>query len=138
MSQFNDTNYPNAVPVAADYAMFVRDSDGVVRTVTMQQLATLFASLASLNLEVDVISLDTTLSTEQLAIADSAAPIAFTLPDSALNTGRGFRIFNKGVGNLTVSPALGDTIEGGASITLLQYESATLYSDGLGMWSVFG
>ncbi len=135
MSQLNDTNYQNAVALAADYMLFVRDSDGVLRTSTMQQLATLFATLASLNLAVSVVSIDTVLTTQQLLIVNSGGATSQTLPASALNTGRGFRIFNKGAGAVTILPNGSDTIAGGASVVLAQYESVTLYSDGLGMWA---
>lgn len=137
MSQLNDTNYVNQVPVAADYAPFVRDSDSVVKTATMLQLANLFASLASLNLAVTVIDSNTTLSTQQLVEANSAGAFDISLPASSLNTGRGYRIFNKGAGSVTILPNGSDTIAGNASLVLAQYESVTLYSDGLGMWGNF-
>lgn len=137
MSKLNDTNYPNQVPVAADYAPFVRDSDGVLKTATMQQLADLFASLSSLNLGVTVLSLATVLSDEQLVVANSAGALAITLPASSLNTGRGYRIFNKGAGAATITPNGADTIAGAANLVLAQYDSVVLYSDGLGMWTQF-
>lgn len=137
MSQLNDTNYTNQVPVAADYAPFVRDSDSVVKTATMLQLANLFASLASLNLAVTVVDADITLVAQQLVVANSAGTFNISLPASSLNTGRGFRIFNKGAGSVTILPNGSDTIAGSASLVLAQYASTTLYSDGLGMWTQF-
>lgn len=138
MSQLNSTNYVNRVPIAADYTVTVRNSDGVVFTTTMQQLADLFQSLASLNLAVSIISSNTTLIAQQLVIANSAGVFNITLPASSLNTGRGYRIFNKGAGAVTILPNGSDTIAGSASLVLAQYESCTLYSDGVGMWAVFG
>lgn len=137
MSQLNDTNYTAATPVAADYAPFVRDSDSVVKTATMQVLADLFSSLASLNLSVTILSANTTLTNQQLVVANSAGTFNITLPASSLNTGRGYRIFNKGAGAVTILPNGSDTIAGSASLVLAQYASATLYSDGLGMWTQF-
>ena len=134
MSQLNDGNYVNKIPVAADYSLWIQDSDSVGFTATMQQLADLFASLASLNLSVSVLSINTVLSTQQYVVGNSAGAISFTLPASSLNTGRGFRIFNKGAGALTILPNGSDTIAGSASLVLAQYEGATLQSDGLGMW----
>lgn len=135
MSIINDTNYVNQVPVAADYTIFVRDSDGVLKTATMQQLADLFASLATLNLTVNVYSANQTLSTEQFVEANSGGAFNLTLPASSLNTGRRYIIFNKGAGVATVLPAGTDTIEGAASLALAQYATVMLTSDGLGMWS---
>lgn len=135
MSQVNDTNYANAQPVAADYMLFVRDSDGVLKTATMQQLADLFQSLASLNLGVTVIDSATTLSTEQFVEANAGGAFDITLPASSLNTGRSFRIFNKGAGTVTILPNGSDTIANAASIAVAQYETVELTSDGLGMWS---
>lgn len=137
MAQLNDTNYANQVPLEDDYVIFVRDSDGVLKTATMTQLATLFQSIANLNLTVSVVSIDTVLSDQQLMIANLASAIQFTLPAASLNTGRGYRIFNRGAGALTVLPNGADTIAGNASVVLAQYGSTTVYSDGLSMWTTF-
>lgn len=138
MSQVNDTNYVNQVPVAADYMLFVRDSDGVLKTATMQQLAELFQSLASLINTVEVYSANQVLTTEQFVEANSGAALAFTLPASSLSTGRAYRIFNKGAGALTITPNGSDTINGAANLVLAQYESAIVQADGLGAWAAFG
>lgn len=138
MPQVNDTNFPNKIPVDADYIPWIQDSDGTAWTATMQQLATLFQALATLNLAVSVISVNTVLTTQQLVIGNSGGAISVTLPVSSTNTGRGYRIFNKGAGALTVLPNGSDTIAGDASVVLAQYESVTLYSDGLGMWANMG
>lgn len=131
----NDTNFTNKVPVAADYAPWIQDSDGVAYTATMLQLAVLFQSLASLILSVTVVDADVTLSTEQFVEANAAGIFNITLPASSLNTGRSYRIFNKGAGTVTILPNGTDTIAGGASITVAQYATVQLTSDGLGMWS---
>jgi hypothetical protein len=137
MSQLNDTNYPNATPVAADYFPFVKDSDSTLKTVTMQGAADLFASLASQNVSVDVENANVTLTTEQMVVANSGGAFNITLPASSLNTGRTFYIANKGAGAVTILPNGADTIEGAASLVLAQYDTATLRSDGLGMWMRF-
>jgi hypothetical protein len=137
MSQLNDTNYPNQVPTADDYAPFVRDSDSVLKTATMQQYADLFATLASQNVSVDVESANITLTTEQMVVANSGGAFNITLPASSLNTGRTFLIANKGAGTVTILPNGSDTIEGAASLALVQYATATLRSDGLGMYHNF-
>lgn len=137
MSQLNDTNYANATPVAADYFPFVVDASSLVKTVTMQGAATLFASLASQNLDVDTTGVNLTLTTEQLVVSTAAGAIDITLPVNSTNAGRQFKIAVKGAGAVTVLPNGADTIEGAASLALAQYETATLASDGLGMWFVF-
>jgi len=137
MPQVNDDNFPNKIPVAADYIPWIQNSDDSAWTATMQQLATLFQSLASLNLNVSVIAVNTVLTTQQLVIGNSGGAINATLPVNSTNTGRGFRFFNKGAGAMTILPNGSDTIAGDASLVLAQYESVTLYSDGLGMWSTF-
>jgi len=134
MSQLNDTNYVNRVPVAADYTVTVRDSDGVVFTTTMQQLATLFQSLANLDLTVSIVDANIVLTSQQYVVANSAGTFNITLPASSLNTGKSYQIFNKGAGAVTILPNGSDTIAGSASLVLDQYESAILRSDGIGMW----
>lgn len=137
MPQLNKNNYPDQAPLAADYVPFVRDSDSVIKTVTMLQLAAILQSLASLDLAVSVVSISTVLATQQLLVVNSAGATNQTLPASSLNTGRGYRIFNKGAGAVTILPNGTDTIAGSASLVLTQYQSKTLYSDGLGMWTGF-
>jgi hypothetical protein len=137
MSQLNDINYVNQVPLAADYAPFVVDADGTVKTATMQQLADLFASLSSQSLTPVFISVDTILSTQQFAVFIAAGATNQTLPASALNAGRAFALANKGAGTVTVLPNGTDTIEGAVSLALAQYETAVLRSDGLGMYHRF-
>lgn len=139
MARLNDTNYPNAVPVAADYFPFIRDSDSVLKTVTMEQAAALFQSLASLILSVSVYSSAQTLDSEdQFVEANSGGAFDITLPASSLNTGRAYRIFNKGAGAVTIQPNGSDTIAGAGSLALAQYDAVILQSDGLGMWAQFG
>lgn len=137
MSQLNNGNYVNGVPTAVDYSLWIRNADGVGFTATMLQLASLFASLASQNLVVSVVSISTVLTTQQLLVVNSGGATNQALPASSLNTGRGFKIFNKGAGAVTILPNGTDTIAGAASLVLAQYESATLISDGLGMWTKF-
>lgn len=138
MSKVNDTNYVNQVPLPEDYTIFVRDSDGVIRTATMTQLAALFQSLASLINSVNVYSSAQTLDSEdQFVEANSGGAFNITLPASSLNAGRAYRIFNKGSADVTILPNGADTIAGAASLVLAQYESAVVQSDGLGMWAVF-
>ncbi len=138
MPQVNSTNFVNKVPVAADYAPWIQNSDGVAYTATMAQYAALFQSLASLILAVSVTSISSVLSTQQLLIVNSGGATSQTLPASSLNTGRGYRIFNKGAGAVTILPNGTDTIAGAASLVLAQYESIVIYSDGLGSWATFG
>lgn len=134
MSQLNDTNYPAATPVAADYLAFVRDSDSVIKTVTMQLLADLVMSLSGENLAVSVLSTPTVLTTQQYVVFNSAGALAITLPASSLNTGRRYVYFNKGAGAVTITPNGSDTIAGAANLVLAQYDGGQLVSDGLGMW----
>jgi hypothetical protein len=135
MSQVNDTNYPNQVPTEDDYTIFVRDSDGVLKTVTMLQLAVLLQSLAGENSTVDVVSANLTLSTEQMVVADDGSAFDIDLPASSTNTGRSYHVYNKGAGAVTLVPNGSDTIAGAADLTLAQYDSAIIRADGLGDWS---
>lgn len=138
MSIFNSDNYPNATPVAADYVLFTRDSDDAQRTANFTQIAALVQSLSSLVNSVNVYSANQTLDAEdQFVEANSGGAFNLTLPASSLNTGRAYRIFNKGSGTVTILPNGADTIAGSASLALAQYESAVVQSDGLGMWAVF-
>lgn len=134
MSQFDPANYPTVTPAAADLVLLLQDSSGLVKTATVQGLADTSASLASLNLAVTVISAPQALTTEQYVVFNSAGALAITLPASSLNTGRGYRYFNKGAGAVTITPDGSDTIAGAGSLVLAQYDGGQLQSDGLGMW----
>ncbi len=122
------------VSLSAPTVTVVRDSDGVLKTATMQQLANLFASLAALNLATTILSAPTALTTEQYVVFNSAGALAITLPPSSLNTGRRFAYVNKGAGTVTITPDGSDTIAGAANLVLAQYDGGQLISDGLGMW----
>ena len=134
----NDTNFLNKIPTSVDYAPWIQDSDGVAYSATMQQLANLFASLASQNLTVTVITAQQTLSTQQLVVASSGSAFDLDLPASSLNTGRRYHIYNEGAGDVTVTPNGSDTVGGAASLVLSQGESVIIVSDGLGNWTTFG
>ena len=137
MSQVNDTNYVNQVPLSEDYTIFTRDSDGVIKTATMLQLAALFASINGDEAAVTVTPLATVITDEQFLVITAAGATNQTLPINSLNTGRRILIANKGAGVVTVLPNGTDTIENAVSITLNQYDTATLRADGLGMWFRF-
>lgn len=139
MPQLTPANYANQAPTSEDdYILFGRDSDDVLNTATMAQLAAYLQSLASLINSVTVYSSTQTLTTEQFVEANSGSALDFNLPASSLNTGRSYRIYNKGAGALTIVPNGSDTIKGAANLTLAQYESAIVQADGLGDWAVFG
>ena len=137
MSQLNDTNYANITPVADDYIPVVRDSDNTVKTTTMRQLAVLMAALGSQNVTVTTTAISSVLSDEQMLVVTAAGATNQELPASSLNAGKTYYITNKGAGTVTVLPNGSDTIGGAASISLAQYATATLRSDGLGMWHRF-
>jgi hypothetical protein len=71
--------------------------------------------------------------------ANSAGALTFSLP-AAATAGAGFqcRVFNKGSGALSVDADGAETINGAAALTLLQYEAATLFTDGLEWRAVKG
>lgn len=137
MSQLTVANYANATPLATDSLPFVQIAANLVKTVTVQGLADVLASLASQNVTVSVVSITTVLTTQQMLVVNAAGATNQTLPASSLNSGRTYYIANKGAGTVTVLPNGTDTIEGAASIALAQYATATLRSDGLGMWHRF-
>ncbi len=132
----NDANFVNKVPVAADYLPWVQNSDGVAFSVTIAQLAALAQSLADQINTVTVYSSNQTLSDEQMVEVNAAGATNITLPASTLNTGRGYWVYNKGAGVATVLPNGADTIAGGASLALAQYDFKFIQSDGLGDWAV--
>ena len=53
-----------------------------------------------------------------------------TLPTAVSDTGREFIIKNSGAGTITVDTTSSQTIDGGSSVALAQYESVTVISDG--------
>lgn len=137
MSQFNSTNYPTVTPVADDLLLIRQDSSGDVKTATIQGTADAMAALASQNVSVSVVSTGITLTTQQMVVGNSGSAFDITLPPSSTNTGKTYLISNKGTADVTVVCNGSDTIFGASSITLNQYETATLRSDGLGMWHNF-
>lgn len=72
----------------------------------------------------------------QTIVANSAAPITFTLPEAAAAAAAvagqlwEVRVFNTGAGTLTTDGAGAETINGQASIEIVQFVGATIWTDG--------
>jgi len=135
MPQFG--SYPILTSIdPADTILFRRDSDGTINQIT---LADLIASIQS-NTDgaqiVTYVNADTTLTPAMgYVVANTGANITLTLPLAAASSGITFGVLNKGVGHVTVDPSGSDTIAGQASITLGQFESARMTSDGSSLYS---
>lgn len=89
-------------------------------------------------------SQDTTVSTQTTGssidasatvwLHNSSSAHTFTLPDATACSGRRYEIKDVGTGTLTVATTLSQSIDGGTSLTLTQYQSVTLVSDGTQWW----
>jgi hypothetical protein len=60
----------------------------------------------------------------------TANTFAVTLPPANPIQGTTFTLINSGTGVITLTPAAGDLINGASTITLTQYVSRTVQSDG--------
>lgn len=78
-----------------------------------------------------------TMTTDTLiTICDSAEDIIHFLPDAAAMKNRFTVIYNKGAGNVTVTPMGTATVSGDPAFKLLQYECIPVVSDGSN-WFIF-
>jgi hypothetical protein len=81
------------------------------------------------------INTDTTLTgSEQFIVVNSGADVVVTLPLSGANIGKEFKISRLGTGNVTLMRAGSDLIGNSVSVTLDQYDIATLTANGATTW----
>lgn len=135
MPQFG--SYPIVASIElADTILILRDSDGTVVQISFEDF------LASINantngaLKVTYLNADTVLDpTMGFVVVNSGSNVTLTLPLAAASAGIAFSVLNKGAGHVTIDASGSDTIAGQAAVTLLQYESAVLRSDGSSLYS---
>lgn len=123
---------------AADVLLVGQDSSGGVKTITAEDAALSISALGYQPLTVNEYSGFQSLTTQRLAVANSASAITFQLPFAEDYEGDKKYISNRGTGDLTLSVQVGDTINGQASITISQYEGVVVISVGNGLWQTFG
>ena len=133
----------NAYPLVTDFAnadifLVWRTSTGSVKTITGANLIASIKSLMPKNFAVTALNSATTLgASNEFVICNSGSPFTVTLPVNADFAGKPYYISNKGAGTINVAPDGTDTIAGASSLSIPQYSSFLLVSDGLGMWSKF-
>jgi len=76
------------------------------------------------------VSATDTFGTANETINCTANTFAVNLPTAALIQGTTYTLVNSGIGIITLTPAVGEFINGSATITLTQYVSRTVQSDG--------
>jgi DNA-binding beta-propeller fold protein YncE len=124
--------------LAADVVLFFKDSAGALKTITGQDLADSLKALTSPDFEVTNVNSSTTLSDQELVVANSGSTFTLTLPLAASFAGKTYYIANKGAGTITVAATAPNTIGGAASVALAQYKNGVFISDGVSMWHWFG
>lgn len=135
MPQFG--SYPIVTSIdPADTILIGRDSDGTINQITFSDLIASIQSNTDGAQTVTYVNADTTLTAEMgYVVANTGANITLTLPLAAASSGITFGVLNKGVGHVTIDPSGSDTIAGQSSITLGQFESARMTSDGSSLFS---
>lgn len=137
MPQVN--SYPSVASVAsADLIIAWRASEADVVVIEAEDLAARLAVLAPVVMEPVEYGSNTVLTDEKLVVGNSAGATTLTLPDATANAGQRIYVANRGAGTLTVQRAGTDTINGDASVDLLQYEGVVFVSLGTGLWATFG
>lgn len=133
--------YPALGADLADDDLFLvwKDSDGTVRILSYSLfLAQLQDDLSRID-TVQVITSGVTLDDSYEAIfANSGSPLTIIVPLASSFPGQPYKIFNQGTGDVTLQRTGGDTLAGQTAITLSQYESVILTSNGVALWATFG
>jgi hypothetical protein len=135
MPQFG--SYPILTSIdPADTILFRRDSDGTINQITFSDLIASIHSNTDGAQTVTYVNTDTTLTPALgYVVANTSANITLTLPLASASSGITFGVLNKGVGHVSIEPSGSDTIAGLSSITLGQFESASMTSDGSNLFS---
>jgi len=72
----------------------------------------------------------------ELLVCNSSGPIAVNLIRFALGTHCSYHIKNIGIGDITVTPQSGDTIDGAGTVVLAQYESINIVDYKATIWLI--
>lgn len=140
MPAYNSPSYGTATALAvADVILFWSAALTGNQVISAQDMATSLQGMMDFADSPQFVTNNTTLdSTYDLVIANSGSAINITLPAAVSNAGRRYRIANKGAGALSVLRSGGDTIGGGTSASLAQYDAFEFISDGVDTWFQFG
>jgi hypothetical protein len=134
MPQYNA--YPSITSLnPADIILVWQDSSSSVKTISYEDLLAEIKLDNSNTLNTTLINTDTTLTgSEQFIVVNSGADVVVTLPLSGSNIGKPLKIARLGSGAVTVERAGSDLIGSATSISLDQYDIATLTADGTTTW----
>lgn len=134
MPQYN--SYPSITSLNPNDVILVwQDSSSSVKTISYEDLLAEIKADNSNTLNTTLINSDTTLTgSEQFVVVNSGSTVVVTLPLSASNTGKPLIIARLGAGDVTVQRAGSDSIGSATSISLDQYDIATLTADGTTTW----
>ncbi len=136
MPQFN-TYPPASVFALTSLFLFWDEDSGTVVSITGEDLVASVKTLMDPNETVNIVSANVTLTDAyQFVVANSGSGFTITLPSAAANPGKKYYISNKGAGTITIGKTGSDTIKGATSITMVQYKSYLIMSDGVDMWHV--
>lgn len=130
-------NFPSSITTLSpnDIILVWQDSTSSNKTITYANLLSEIKVDNSNTLNTTLINVDTTLTgTEQFVVVNSGSAVVVTLPLSASNTGKPLIISRLGAGDVTVERAGSDLIGSATSISLDQYDIATLTADGTTTW----
>ena len=88
-----------------------------------------------INLRVTIVTGATTFGDHIIIIGDTSGGIfTLTLPDAGTNIGVLYGAVRKGASNLTIDTTGADTVEGGATVILVDDEMSWWFSDGVSDW----
>lgn len=134
MPQYN--SYPSITSLNPNDIILVwQDSSSSVKTISYEDLLAEIKADNSNTLNTTLINSDTTLTgSEQFVVVNSGSTVVVTLPLSASNPGKPLIIARLGSGDVTVERAGSDLIGSATSISLDQYDIATLTADGTTTW----
>lgn len=134
MPQYN--SYPSITNLSPNDVILVwQDSSSSVKTISYEDLLAEIKADNSNTLNTTLINSDTILTgSEQFVVVNSGSAVVVTLPLSASNTGKPLIIARLGAGAVTVERAGSDLIGSATSISLDQYDIATLTADGTTTW----
>lgn len=124
---------------AADLILVYKESTGANKVITAEDFAASIKALTNRAFLTNIVNSATLLDqTYQFVIGNSGGGFNITFPLANANEGISWWITNKGTGAITLLPNGGDTFEGQASVSLAQYQSVIVVSDGIDMYHIFG
>lgn len=137
MARYSDTGVYALIAqlLADDMILVYQDSSAAEHLIKFTDFVASVEALFNRKLVTNIITGNVTLDDAyEFVVANSGTPLTITLPAASSFPGQPYVISNKGAGDATIQVTGGDHIDNATNVTLVQWQGATIVSDGVDTW----